>query len=164
MRRIYCGNNSRHASLRDGTAVIGTRNQCLRKGFGVGFHVLPYDPEYARRFVPIDERKIYCGDQKELPAGYDIVGSNGMCYSKGIGVGRAKRATQVRGGPGPRAPDRRAPDRRAPDRRARMGFGKKTKSRKSPVRKSPVRKSPPRKSRRKKRARKQNKRKNKRGK
>jgi hypothetical protein len=156
MRRIYCGNNRRHASLRDGTAVIGTRNQCLRKGFGVGFHVLPYDPEYARRFVPIDERKIYCGDQKELPAGYDLVGSNGMCYSKGIGAGRAKRARQVRGGPAPRAPGP-----------ARMGFGKKRRKspvRKSPIRKSPIRKSPIRKSRRKNRARKQNKRKNKRGK
>ena len=76
---IYCGNNSRHSSLRSGSKRIGSRYSCLKKGIGIGLN-LPFDPEYDRRFVPIDSRKIYCGTAVLLPEGYEIF------LSAGIGV------------------------------------------------------------------------------
>lgn len=94
---MYCGNNRRSPKLRSGQAVIGTRYGCLKKGIGVGLS-LPYDPEYNNRFVPIDSRKIYCGDAVDLPEGYDILGTNSMCYSKGVGTGRKIKANKQRSG------------------------------------------------------------------
>jgi len=92
---LYCGNNRRHSTLRDGTARIGTRYECLKKGIGVGIN-LPYDPEFHRRFVPIDARKIWCGVDDELPASYSILGSRGMCFTKGVGMGKKIKAKRVR--------------------------------------------------------------------
>jgi len=94
---MYCGNNRRNPKVRSGEQVIGTRYGCLKKGIGVGLG-LPYDPDYSNRFVPVDDRKIYCGTANELPDGYDLMGSNSMCYSKGVGVGRAQKAKKVRSG------------------------------------------------------------------
>ena len=92
---IYCGSNRRHSTLRDGTNVIGTRYACFRKGVGVGLN-LPYDPEYAGRYEPVDRRKIYCGTRGRLPRGYSYMGNNYMCFTKGIGVGRSVRAKRGR--------------------------------------------------------------------
>jgi len=91
---MYCGNNRQSSKVRSGEQVIGTRYGCLKKGIGVGMH-LPYDPEYAQRFVPIDGRKIYCGELDQLPAGYDLFGSNSMCYFKGVGTGKAIKAKKI---------------------------------------------------------------------
>jgi len=97
MSGIYCGNNARHSSLRSEEKKIGTRYTCLKRGFGIGFH-LPYDPEFARRFVPIDKRKIYCGNSEVLPEGYDLFGNNPRCFQVGIGAGKASRAKKQRKG------------------------------------------------------------------
>ena len=94
---MYCGNNRRDPKVRSRRQVIGTRYGCLKKGIGVGLS-LPYDPEYTNRFVPVDTRKIYCGDSAELPEGYDLLGSNSMCYHKGVGVGKALKAKDQRRG------------------------------------------------------------------
>lgn len=85
---MYCGNNRRNSKVLSGQQVIGTRYGCLKKGIFVG-KSLPYDPEYANGYVPVDGRKIYCGEAKELPNGYDLLGSNSMCYFTGVGVGKA---------------------------------------------------------------------------
>jgi hypothetical protein len=94
---MYCGNNRRNPKVRSGEQVIGTKYDCFRRGVGIGLN-LPYDSSYSNRFVPVDERKIYCGTANELPAGYDLLGSNMMCMSKGIGVGKALKAKKVRSG------------------------------------------------------------------
>ena len=94
---MYCGNNARSLDLRSGRKVIGTRYSCMRKGVGVGLG-LPYDPTYATRYVPIDNRKIYCGNDVALPVGYDLMGSNGMCYTRGVGIGRSIKAKKHREG------------------------------------------------------------------
>lgn len=94
---MYCGNNRRNPKVRSGQQVIGTKYGCLKKGIGVGLG-LPYDPEYSNRYVPVDGRKIYCGEAEELPEGYDLMGSNSMCYFKGVGVGKALKAKEVRSG------------------------------------------------------------------
>jgi hypothetical protein len=94
---MYCGNNRRHPKVRSGEQVIGTRYRCLKKGIGVGMS-LPYDPDYTNRYVPIDSRKIYCGEARALPAGYDLMGSNSMCYTKGVGVGKTLKAKKQRAG------------------------------------------------------------------
>ena len=93
MTSIYCGNNARDARLLSGALSIGTRAKCLRKGIGVGRN-LPVDPSYAAPYAPIDARRIYCGDRDDLPDGYDLFGSLPWCLQKGVGVGKAQRATQ----------------------------------------------------------------------
>ena len=91
MPDIYCGNNSRDVQLLSGNQVIGTRNGCLRKGIGKGLH-LPYDSKYAGDYLPIDNRKIYCGNENILPTGYDIMGNLPQCLQKGIGIGKMQKA------------------------------------------------------------------------
>ena len=91
MPDIYCGNNSRDVQLLSGNQVLGTRNGCLRKGIGKGLH-LPYDSKYAGDYLPIDNRKIYCGNENILPNGYDIMGNLPQCLQKGIGIGKLQKA------------------------------------------------------------------------
>ena len=89
---FYCGSNQLNSQLigHGGNKTIGSRNQCLRKGIGVGMY-MPIDISYNRPYQAIDQRKIYCGDN-QLPAGYDLNGTLQQCFSKGIGVGRHKVA------------------------------------------------------------------------
>ena len=91
MAEIYCGNNHNSLELKRGK-VIGTRYKCFQKGIGVGKYVLPLDPEYAGDYDPIDTRKIYCGNKSRLPPEYHIMGNNGICFRKGVGVGRSLKA------------------------------------------------------------------------
>jgi len=98
MTNIYCGNNMNSPELgrrrRNGKGgkVIGTKYGCFKKGIGVGLYVLPLDPEYSGDYQPIDTRKIYCGTKERLPNGYQIMGNNGLCFRKGVGVGRNLKA------------------------------------------------------------------------
>jgi hypothetical protein len=91
MPTIYCGNNARDVQLLSGNQVLGTRNGCLRKGIGKGLQ-LPYDSKYAGDYLPIDNRKIYCGNENILPNGYDLMGNLPQCLQKGIGIGKVQKA------------------------------------------------------------------------
>lgn len=84
---MYCGNNRLHTTGK----TIGTRYECLQRGIRYG-KSLPVDPAYAGEYNPIDMRKFYCGKSDTLPEGYHDFGSNAMCFSKGIGVGKSIRA------------------------------------------------------------------------
>ena len=93
---MYCGNNRNSIELRTRRQVIGNRYGCLRKGIGVGLHVLPLDLSYNDEYVPIDNRKIYCGREDNLPANYNILGTNDMCFRKGVGVGKKLKVRKSR--------------------------------------------------------------------
>lgn len=90
-KKVYCGNNRNSPELKKKS--IGTRYECFKKGFGVGYH-LPYDPRYKEPFSPIDKRKLYCGNKSTLPSGYHIMGSNPMCLQKGVSIGKKSRANK----------------------------------------------------------------------
>ena len=95
-KTIYCGNNSSHPSISSGKKKIGTRETCLRKGIKVGI-AQPVDPAYLSKYTPIDKTKKYCGEESNLPSGYDRFGNLYECFSTGIGVGKrikAKRTTR----------------------------------------------------------------------
>ena len=100
MAQLYCGNNALHPDLVNGTKMMGTKYQCLRKGIGTGLN-LPYDADYGGPYTPIDDRKIYCGDEADLPDGYDRMGNSSQCLQKGIGIGKIQRAQQEDGSPPP---------------------------------------------------------------
>jgi hypothetical protein len=54
---------------------------------------MPCDPEYGGgQYVPVDEFKIYCGNELNLPVGYDKMGSPSECLRKGIGIGKQQVA------------------------------------------------------------------------
>lgn len=91
---LYCGNNRLDPSILNGTKIIGTRNRCLRLGFGAGYHS-PVDPNYTDDYEPIDIRKFYCGDKEILPTGYDAVGNLPICLRKGFGMGVRKRFLEL---------------------------------------------------------------------
>ena len=91
MKKIYCGNNSQYQGLIDGTHTLGTRYDCLKKGFGRGYH-MPYDKNFTGNYDPIDKRKIWCGNSDETPDGYNRVGSLSQCLQKGVGCGKRLRA------------------------------------------------------------------------
>jgi len=88
---MYCGNNAEDPDLKQGRKKRGTRYECLQKGIGVGLS-LPFDDKYSKKYVPIDRRKIWCGKSNKLPDDYDLMGSTGMCYTKGVGIGRSIKA------------------------------------------------------------------------
>lgn len=91
MSRIYCGNNAMNPKLLSGELVVGTRYGCMKKGVGKGLS-LPYDSNFDGQFVPIDTRRIYCGNTNEIPDGYSSLGSLPQCLQKGIGIGKKKKA------------------------------------------------------------------------
>lgn len=93
MEDIYCGNNALHTDLLNGNKVVGNRYQCLRKGIGTGYE-FPVDPDYGLPYEPIDNRKIYCGNQDILPDGYDFLGNSPQCLQKGIGIGKLRKAQE----------------------------------------------------------------------
>jgi len=80
----YCGNNRLEPSVVNGTRRIGTRPECLKKGFGVGMSM----PRGDDAFEAIDSRSYYCGGANRLPRDYDLMGSPSICLRKGIGAGR----------------------------------------------------------------------------
>jgi hypothetical protein len=91
MATTYCGNNANFPGLITGTHIIGTNYQCLKKGIGVGSN-LPYDPQYAVPYVPIDGRRFYCGNNDIVPPTYTAIGSTSKCLATGVGIGKARKA------------------------------------------------------------------------
>ena len=96
---IYCG-NTRIRAVQQGLRPMGTRKSCYKKGIQIGRFVLPPDVEYARAYLPLDNRRIYCGNSNVVPANH-ILGKLPWCLSKGIGKGKRARALQHFGGPQP---------------------------------------------------------------
>lgn len=90
---MYCGNNGMYPGLRDGSLTLGTRYKCLRRGIGIGLN-LPVDPTYRNEYLPIDKTKIYCGNERTLPSGYDMFGNLPQCQSKGVSVGKKIKANK----------------------------------------------------------------------
>jgi hypothetical protein len=86
---IYCGNNARDRGLLDGSKVIGTRYQCLKKGIGQGKiePILTFNDEYEA----IDTIKIFCGNGDILPQNKDRFGTQAECLRKGFAVGQKQK-------------------------------------------------------------------------
>ncbi|CCV02341.1 hypothetical protein IIV30_146R [Invertebrate iridescent virus 30] len=89
---IYCGNNARDEGLINGTKILGTRYQCLKKGIGRGLHepILSYTNDYS----PIEEVKIFCGNGNVLPQNKDRFGTRDECLRKGFAVGQNQKYTR----------------------------------------------------------------------
>ena len=90
---LYCGNNQLDEDLVNGSAIIGTRFSCLRKGIGKG-KSMPYNKKFAGPFQPISNRNIYCGEANALPNGYQTFGENFECLQKGIGLGQRQKSLE----------------------------------------------------------------------
>lgn len=88
---IYCGNNGINRDLVNGNKVIGTRYTCMKKGVGIGLN-MPVDPDYLSGYVPIDSTRVYCGNARRKPQGYDRMGNNPECLRKGVGQGKLIKA------------------------------------------------------------------------
>ena len=82
---IYCGNNSRDEGLLNGSKILGTRYQCLKKGVGKGLAepVLVHNLEYE----PIEDYGSYCGFGN-LPENKLRFGTREECLRKGFGIGQ----------------------------------------------------------------------------
>lgn len=87
MPPIFCGNNALDRRLQSGEYILGTRYRCLRKGIGQGLN-LPVDNTYSGDYVPIDDRKIYCGNRENIPENYDYAGNLPQCLQIGVGIGK----------------------------------------------------------------------------
>jgi hypothetical protein len=86
---LYCGNNARDVGLLNGTKILGTRYQCLKKGIGRGLNepILEYNEEYEA----LDDIKLFCGNGTTLPAGKDRLGTRGECLRKGFAIGQKQK-------------------------------------------------------------------------
>lgn len=92
-QRIYCGNNALHPDLISGVAIAGSKFRCMKKGYGAGYYG-PIDLTVLNDYRPIDDRKIYCGNKDNIPAGYDRHGNAPSCFQKGFYVGKRARALE----------------------------------------------------------------------
>ena len=90
---IYCGNNSLDPHVQNGRSRIGTRYECLKKGFGRGVHE-PVNKAFDRPYSPIDVRKFYCGNDNVLPDEYHDFGTLHGCFMTGYGAGKKSRASR----------------------------------------------------------------------
>jgi hypothetical protein len=81
---MYCGNNAYELENRR----LGSRYECFRRGVGVGLN-LPVD---NAPYESIDRYRVYCGNGRELPQGYNAIGRRSECLRKGVGVGKKIRA------------------------------------------------------------------------
>ena len=91
----YCGNNKNSSQLREngGDKVLGTNYECMRIGFGAGYHNPIVDIDEFLNYEPIYIKpKMWCGngDPKE---GY-IRGYPSDCLKKGFGAGQRKQAEE----------------------------------------------------------------------
>ena len=92
----YCGNNKNSSQLREngGDKILGTNYQCMRIGFGAGYHNPIADIDEFLNYEPIYIKpKMWCGngDPKE---GY-IRGYPSDCLKKGFGAGQRKQALEM---------------------------------------------------------------------
>jgi hypothetical protein len=87
----YCGNNLNYSGLAAGTHQLGTREFCFKKGYRIGVR-MPVDPEYRRVYNPQDARVIYCENNAANKPANQILGKLPMCLSKGVGMGKLRRA------------------------------------------------------------------------
>jgi hypothetical protein len=86
---LYCGNNARDEGLRNGTKILGTRYQCLKKGVGKGLSepIFTYNEEYE----PIENMRIFCGNGTVLPQDKNRFGTRDECLRKGFAVGQNQK-------------------------------------------------------------------------
>ena len=90
---IYCGNNELDPRLKNGRSRVGTRYECLKKGYGRGFHE-PVSKAFSRPYSPIDERRFYCGEESDLPDDYHDFGTLHGCFMTGYGAGKKSKAVK----------------------------------------------------------------------
>ena len=86
---MYCGNNARDTGLQNGSKVLGTRYQCLKKGIGRGLHEPIF--EYNQDYEPIEQTKLFCGNGNALPRDKDRFGTRDECLRKGFAVGQKQK-------------------------------------------------------------------------
>ena len=92
----YCGNNKNSSQLREngGDKILGTNYQCMKMGFGAGYHSPIVDIDEFLNYEPIYIKpKMWCGngDPKE---GY-VRGYPSDCLKKGFGAGQRKQALEM---------------------------------------------------------------------
>ena len=91
----YCGNNKNSSQLREngGDKVLGTNYECMRVGFGAGYHNPIADIDEFLNYEPIYIKpKMWCGNG-EPKEGY-VRGYPSDCLKKGFGAGQRKQAEE----------------------------------------------------------------------
>ena len=99
---IYCGNNALHGSLKanGGSKSFGTHDQCLKKGYGIGYNapvsdVAEFIAEWAGPYKPhIVQRLIYGDDKFSFESGYQRA-TLAQSLQRGFGLGRVARAKKL---------------------------------------------------------------------
>ena len=88
---ISCSNNKLAKDVLSGLKRIGTRYECLRKGFGQGYYNGKSDTDYTEVYEPITIDKFYCGTKLKLPKKYNRFGTLPDCLRKGWTIGIQKK-------------------------------------------------------------------------
>ena len=93
---ISCSNNKLAKDVLSGLKRIGTRYECLRKGFGEGYYNGKSDVDYTQVYEPITIDKFYCGTKLKLPKTYNRFGTLPDCLRKGwtIGIQQKQRESK----------------------------------------------------------------------
>ena len=98
---MFCGDSE---LLPEGYDYMGSRNQCLKRGVGIGMSLpdseierIQYEPPRPR-----PRERSYCGDNDVLPADYARFASRYECMKKGVGIGArmpAEKRVRFKTGP-----------------------------------------------------------------
>ena len=99
---VACTNNKHDPRLREngGSHALGTRSQCIRRGFGSGLYSKPENvEEFIRKHsVPYEklvQQNLWFKDSTEnMPANYQVA-TLPQAFQRGFGAGQAKLARQL---------------------------------------------------------------------
>ena len=92
----YCGNNALHGSLKanGGSKIFGTHDQCLKKGYGIGYNAPVTDvAEWSGPYKPYIVQKLIYGNSNIEP-GYQRATLN-QSLARGFALGRVARAKKM---------------------------------------------------------------------
>lgn len=82
---VYCGDD---LVLPENYDVFGTRYKCLRKGIGTGMVLSDSQRNaFLARQRPPNTERVYCGNNYQVPDGFDRNGTLLECFKKGVGTG-----------------------------------------------------------------------------
>ena len=96
---VVCTNNKNDPRLREHGAKLGTRRQCLRRGFGAGLYSKPENVEEFiwKHSVPYEKivtQKLWFKDSEDVPPGYQLA-TLPQAFQRGYGAGQAKLARKL---------------------------------------------------------------------
>jgi len=100
-KQYYCGNNELDPRVLSSHSVFGTSSECFKKGYGLGLNQHIQDErefvqKWGGEYKPHVKQKLYYGDAKQIPQGYDARETLNQSMGRGFALGSVSKAKKLR--------------------------------------------------------------------